>query len=352
MQNTPITRYKNNPIITVNDVTPTHENMHVAGIFNCGGVYVEGKTFLLCRTAETIDSPSENILAVPVIDPNGDITSITFDKSDTTLDFSDSRVIKEKDTGKVLALTTLSTLRLATSEDGINFSIGKKPCIALSPVLEEWGMEDPRVTLLEGKFYVTYSSVSPHGVGVSMSHTQDFMHYECIGMILPPPNKDAVLFPEKINGKFFMLHRPSLEGTIGNSNVWIADSTNLEQWGNHQPLFGCETGNSWEGLKIGAGAPPIKTPHGWLVLYHGVNVHQHYSMGAVFLDLKDPSIVLSRSAEAILKPEMDYETSGFFAHTVFPCTAFLNGTDVVIYYGAADNSICRADIPLKTFLEM
>lgn len=183
-----------------------------------------------------------------------------------------------------------------------------------------------------------------------MSFTSDFTSFERMGMILPPPNKDTVLFPEKIKGKYYVLHRPSLEGgAIGNSNVWIADSTDLLHWGNHRPLFGCETGNAWESQKIGAGAPPLRIPQGWLVLYHGVDAKSRYSMGAVILDHDDPSIILSRSAQPIMEPEMEYETSGFFSNTVFPCAAFLEGDDVVIYYGAADNSICRVDIPIKTF---
>lgn len=352
MHNKTIHRCKKNPVITINDVTPTEENLHVVGVFNCGGVQIEGKTYLICRTAEMLKAPSEGILAVPVIDQNKQLSSLIFDLSDSSLDFFDNRVIIENKTKKVVALTSLSSFRLAISEDGIHFTIGKKPFIPFNPFLEEWGMEDPRVTLLEKKFYITYSSVSRHGVGVSMTSSNDFINFEKMGMILPPPNKDTVLFPEKINEKYYILHRPSLEGgAIGNSNVWISDSTDLVHWGNHIPLFGCETGNEWENKKIGAGAPPIRIPQGWLVLYHGVDAQDRYSMGAVILDHDDPSIILSRSTHPILEPEMNYEISGFFAHTVFPCTAFLNGNNVVIYYGAADNSICRVDIPLITFLE-
>lgn len=352
MQNTTIRRCKENPIITIDDVTPTHENLHVVGIFNCGGVHFKGKTHLICRTAEMFKAPSEGTIAVPIINQEGELSSLTFDRSDPGLDFSDARVVIDKRTRNVVALTSLSSFRLATSEDGVHFTIGDKPLIALDPFLEEWGMEDPRVTPLEGKFYITYSSVSRHGVGVSLTCSHDLTSFEPMGLILPPPNKDTVLFPEKIKGKYYLLHRPSLEGgAIGNANVWIADSPDLVHWGNHRPLFGCETGNEWESQKIGAGPPPLRIPQGWLVLYHGVDAQHRYSMGAVILDHDDPSIILSRSTQPIMEPEMAYEVSGFFSNTVFPCVAFLCGDDVVIYYGAADNSICRVDIPIKTFGE-
>ena len=351
MYNKTIRRCRENPVINIKEVTPTMPNMHVVGIFNCGGIRLNGKTHLVCRTAETLDSPLQGILAVPYIGPDGELVSMTFKMDDPSLDFSDNRMVKNKKTGKVIALTSLSSFRLASSENGIHFTIGEKPCMVPDPLLEEWGMEDPRVTSLEGRFYLTYSSVSRHGVGVSLSATMDFELFERLGMILPPPNKDAVLFPEKINGKYYLLHRPSLEGTIGDSDIWIADSTDLLHWGNHNLLCECNTGNKWESRKIGAGAPPIRVPQGWLVLYHGVDEQQRYSMGALLLDKDDPSIILSRSNTPILTPEEPYERSGFFAETVFPCTAFLEKSDVVIYYGAADNSICRVDIPLKTILE-
>lgn len=350
MQKNSIRRCRENPVISINDVAPTTKKMQVIGIFNCGGAQLYGKTYLLCRIAEILKSPREGVLTVPIFDQHGQPSSITFDLSDPKFDFSDNRVVVERKTGKVVALTSFSTFRLAVSDDGVHFIIGETPCMPLNPIIEEWGMEDPRVTPIEDKFYITYSSVSRHGVGVSLSSSNDFKRFEPMGMILPPANKDAVLFPEKINGKYYLLHRPSLEGGgIGNSNVWIADSSDLLHWGNHKPLFDCETGNEWESQKIGAGAPPIRIAKGWLVLYHGVDIQQRYSMGAIILDHDDPSIILTRSAHPILEPEMEYETSGFYSNTVFPCTAFLNGSDVVIYYGAADKSICRVDIPLETF---
>ncbi|WP_320129720.1 glycoside hydrolase family 130 protein [uncultured Sphaerochaeta sp.] len=351
MYNKTIRRCRENPVITIDEVTPTTPNMQVVGIFNCGGTRLNGKTYLVCRTAEILDSPLPDNLTVPYIGPEGKLASQSFKLNNPELDFSDNRIVKNKMNGKVIALTSLSSFRLAVSEDGVHFSIGEKPCMMPNPLLEEWGMEDPRVTSLEDCLYLTYSSVSSHGVGVSLASTKDFQVFERMGMILPPPNKDAVLFPEKINGRYYLLHRPSLEGTIGDSDIWIADSPDLLHWGNHTPLCGCETGNEWESRKIGAGAPPLRVPQGWLVLYHGVDAQQRYSMGALLLDKDDPSIVLSRTSQPILTPEETYERSGFFAETVFPCTAFLEGPDVVIYYGAADNSVCRVDIPLETILE-
>ena len=350
MHNSSIRRCGANPVITAAAVCPTNRQMRVVGIFNCGGAYLNGKIYLVCRIAEMFDPVSENTLVVPCMGRDGSLTSETFELSDSRYDFSDKRVIVERRTKKTVALTSLSTFRLAVSDDGIHFTVSPAPCFLPDPVSEAWGTEDPRVTGLEGRFYLTYSSVSRDGVGVSLCVTDDFSVFTRIGMILPPANKDAVLFPEKIGGNYYLLHRPTMDCGIGDSDIWIADSPDLVHWGNHRHLCGCHTGNVWEEQKIGAGAPPVLTDRGWLVLYHGVDMHDRYSIGALLLDRDNPSTILWRTEHPVMEPEMPYEKSGFFSQTVFPCTALKAGRDIVIYYGAADNSICRVDIPLEELL--
>ncbi|MCI1209808.1 MAG: glycoside hydrolase family 130 protein [Treponema sp.] len=348
--NTIIHRCRENPVLTTGDIIPSQDDMKVIGVFNCGGARFQGKTYLICRVAETMEPHDSRKFVVPVIGKNGHFAAETLDRTDTRFDFSDGRIVVEKKTGKTIALTSFSSLRLAVSEDGIHFSIARKSCFPPDPVSEEWGMEDPRVTKLEDKFYITYSSVSRNGVGVSLAETKDFITFRRLGMILPPTNKDTVLFPRKINGKYYLLHRPSMEGGIGDSDIWIAESIDLLHWGNHRHLCGCRTGNPWEAKKIGAGTPPVLTDKGWLLLYHGVDANERYSTGALLLDKNNPSTIVSRTVHPILEPEMSYEKSGFFSETVFPCTALEENRTLVIYYGAADNSVCRADIPLEVLL--
>jgi len=344
MQTNHIQRYANNPVISVNNVRPTQDNMEVVGIFNCGGVFFNDRTYLICRIAEVIKSNDEKILSVPVMTDNG-FKVVSYNKYDETLNLSDPRTIKNRD-GKVLNLTSFSSLRLAVSDDGYKFNVESKPCIEPDSTTESWGMEDPRIAEIEGKFYITYSSVSENGVGVSLAVTEDFINYRSLGMILAPTNKDTVLFPERIDDKYYMLHRPSPHDNLGNSEIWIADSPDLTHWGNHKHLVSCGEKDTWDYLKIGAGSTPIHIDEGWLVFYHGVDKTERYSMGYLILDYKDPTKILYRTKKPFMEPIMDYERSGFFSETVFPCTAIPFGNTITMYYGAADSNICRVDIKM------
>ena len=348
MQTDYIHRYANNPIISVKNVKPTNSNMEVVGIFNCGGTFYNGKTYLICRIAEIIKSQDKNTLLVPVIDKDGFLT-IKYDKKDPNLDLSDPRTVKDK-TGRILNLSSFSSFRLAISEDGYNFIVADKPCFEPDSTKENWGMEDPRIAKIEGKYYITYSSVSENGIGVSLVVTENFKTFKSLGMILPPTNKDTVLFPERINNKYYMLHRPSPFDQLGNSDIWLANSNDLIHWGNHKHLIGSKGRKSWESTKIGAGSTPLRVPEGWLVFYHGVDETERYSIGYLLLDYNDPSKILYRNKEPIMEPIMDYEKSGFFSETVFPCTAILFGNTITMYYGAADKNISRVDIQLDKLL--
>lgn len=348
MQNDNLSRYLNNPVISIKNVKPTNNNMEVVGIFNCGGVFFNDKTYLICRIAEVVISQDSETLLVPTMTKDGFLTT-RYNKKDPNFDLSDSRSVKDK-FGNILNLTSFSSLRLAISEDGFHFNVDDKPCIEPDPIKESWGMEDPRIVKIGEKIYISYSSVSKNGVGVSLIVTENFITYESLGMILPPTNKDTVLFPERINNKYYMLHRPSPFDKLGASDIWLSDSTDLSHWGNHKHLCGCLEGEAWELNKIGAGSPPIHIPEGWLVFYHGVDRNERYSMGYLLLEYENPSNILYRSKEPIMEPIMEYEKSGFFSETIFPCTAILSDDKIIIYYGAADCNICRVDIRLDELL--
>jgi predicted GH43/DUF377 family glycosyl hydrolase len=350
MQNNHIQRYAKNPIISISDVKPTKDNMEVVGVFNCGGVLYSGKIYLLCRVSEIIKPKSKDIISIPIMTNKG-LTEISYNKNDINLNFSDSRSIRD-DNNKILNLTSFSSLRLAISNDGYNFQIDEKPCISIDPITENWGIEDPRIAKIDNTFYITYSSVSQNGVGVSLATTKDFKKFNKLGMILPPTNKDTVIFPEKINNKFYLLHRPSPFDNLGNSDIWLAESNDLLHWGNHKHLCGSKEGNVWEALKIGAGSTPIKIDEGWLVFYHGVDKNERYCMGYLLLDKNNPSKILFRTKNPIMEPTMNYEKSGFFSETIFPCATIPTMNKIIMYYGAADNSICRADIEINKLREL
>ena len=213
--------------------------------------------------------------------------------------------------------------------------------------LERLGVEDPRITRIDGTYYITYTGVSlypcseirpspfksvPWRCRVGLLSTKDFQTYEKRGCILPDmDNKDVVLFPEKIKGKYVMLHRTF-------PNIWIAYSENLKDWHDHKPLMRVQP-SSWDCDRIGAGAPPMKTEYGWLNFYHGVDHKRNYMLGILLLDLEDPSKVIGRSAEPVLRPEEDYEKNGLVPNVVFTCGAVDLDGHYFVYYGGADKVI-------------
>lgn len=346
-----VTRCKNNPLLTPGDIKPSREDLQVDGVFNCGVTKYDGEIILLCRVAESVKCDSSEVKLPVVVEKDGkeQIEIITIRKKEhPELDFSDSRTVKKN--GKPVYLTSLSHLRIARSEDGIHFNIEEKPFIFPNAEEECWGMEDPRITKIEDSYYITYTSITPCGTSVSLIVTKDFKAFERKGIIFAPENKDVTIFPEKINGSYMAFNRPVPCG-IGNPDIWIAQSPDLIHWGKQKHFCGVSEERSWENGRIGGGAVPFKTDKGWVKIYHGADKNDRYCLGALLLDLKNPAKILAKTKEPILQPEEYYERYGFFHNVVFTCGCILEDGNVMIYYGAADDKICRADIKLSDLLE-
>jgi len=346
-----VTRYDNNPIITPADVAPYHEGFEVIGAFNAGVATYNGETLLLLRVAERPISDHPDIVKAPVYNPDaGALDIVELRRDDDRYDFSDPRVIRDVRQSVGFAyLTSLSYIRIARSADGRRFTIDDEPFVYPSNRLETFGIEDPRVTQIGDTYYIYFSAVSPVGIGESMVSTKDFKTYEHHGMIFGPDNKDVLIFPERINGKYYALHRPTTKST-GQPEMWIAESDNLLYWGNHKHLLGLRPG-LWDGGRIGGGAVPFRTERGWLELYHGATPDHRYCMGAALLDADDPTKVIARSAGPILEPEAEYEKNGFFGGVVFSCGVVVEGDVVRMYYGAADTSMACAELSLREILD-
>lgn len=240
-----------------------------------------------------------------------------------------------------------SVFALARSDDGYHFQVEPEPVMA--PCMEDncfkeyekKGIEDPRITKIDGVYYIMYVAFSVYGPLLALAKTTDFKNFERIALISEPENKDAVLFPEKINGKYVRLDRP-IAGGIG--NIWISYSDDLIAWGGARCVMRVRD-DHWDSWRIGASSQPIKIEWGWLVIYHGVKQASSgpiYRLGAVVLDKKDPSKVICRSAIPILSPKEYYERVGDVNNVVFSCGAILedDGIELKIYYGASDTSIC------------
>jgi predicted GH43/DUF377 family glycosyl hydrolase len=341
-----VTRFKENPIISTDDIMPSADGMKVECVLNPGAFRFQDKTWLLLRVAERPEQ-EEDTVSFPVIEDDGSISILKFSKSDPDLDLSDKRMVTYK--GKMY-LSTLSHLRLMCSDDGRTFYEPKDfpTKIFGEGSLETFGIEDSRVSFFEDEYHLTFTQVSENGVGVGLKTTNDWRAFKKVGMIIPPHNKDCALFEEKINDKYFCLHRPSGIG-IGGNFIWTASSPDLKHWGDHRCIMKTRS-DMWDCARIGAGAAPIKTTKGWLEIYHGADFNHRYCLGAVLLDLKDPSKVLARSIEPLLEPTEPYELNGFFGNVVFTNGHVVEGDKITLYYGASDEVICGATLSIKKIL--
>ncbi len=238
------------------------------------------------------------------------------------------------------------------SADGMNWTIQPEPVRWKCKDKEIDRMVyayDPRVTPLEGRYYITWCH-GYHGPCIGMGVTDDFENFELLDIVLPPYNRNAVLFPRRIRGEYVMLHRPSDNGHTPFGDIFLSYSKDLIYWGKHRFVMG--TASGWQSTKIGAGPVPIETPEGWVLIYHGVLTSCNgfvYSMGAAILDLEEPWKVLHRTRRYILAPTEIYECVGDVPNVAFPCAAIHDpATDELrVFYGGADTCVCLATTTLS-----
>lgn len=254
--------------------------------------------------------------------------------------------------------TGLSHLCAARSANGVDgWVIDAEPTLKGDPENypeELWGVEDPRITWVPemNKYAVVYTAYSMDGPGVALALTEDFKTFERFGVIMSPEDKDAALLPCRIGDYWALIHRPV---NIPEANMWISYSSDLRHWGSHKMILEARKGGWWDANKIGLSPPPIETPDGWLMLYHGVKHNAAgslYRMGLALFDLKTPERCLKRSSEWIFGPTETYEQLGDVGYAVFPCgyTIQPDGDTLRIYYGAADTTICMATGSIKELL--
>ena len=233
----------------------------------------------------------------------------------------------------------VSRLGFAVSTDGVHFARLDRPVIVPGAPTEVRGVEDPRLTFLDGRWYMVYTAWSAGNIEVAMASTTNFFTWERHGTVIPgPDNKDAALFPGKVGGRYAMFHRipPSM---------WLAFSDDLTGgvWGDYAEIMRPRPGN-WDGWKLGAGGPPLRTDHGWLVIYHGVAQPKRYCLGVALLDLEDPRRVVNWPAAAILEPEEPWERHGDVDNVVFTCGTSERDGRYYVYYGGADRVIGVATV--------
>jgi predicted GH43/DUF377 family glycosyl hydrolase len=248
---------------------------------------------------------------------------------------------------RVEDLRGISSLLVARSTDGVGgWRLDDKPLLSPDPAHPEeiWGCEDPRLVFLpeRDEWAITYTAYSNRGPLVSLAVTKDFREVRRLGPVMAPDDKDAALFPRRFDGRWIMIHRPS--PLLGPAHIWISYSPDLRHWGDHSVLLEAREGAWWDAVKIGLGPPPLETPDGWLIMYHGAHTTASgpiYRVGLALLDLEHPEVVLRRSAEWVLAPVTAYESVGDVDKVIFPNGWVLDAaTDrLLLYYGAGDSVV-------------
>lgn len=297
-------RYKDNPILK-----PSMWPYRVNSVFNAGATVVDNKILLLARVED---------------------------------------------------MRGFSHLCRAVSTDGItNWDIDNTPTLFPDEEKypeEHYGIEDPRIIKLENdpRYAICYTSFSKSGPLVSLATTEDFKTFQRYGVIMPPDDKDASLFPRKFNDKWLLIHRPSPAADFIGAHIWLSESPDLIHWGASAILLPARKGSWWDAHKVGLGPPPIETPEGWLIIYHGVRSTVSgalYRIGLALLDLDNPRRIIKRCDEWIFGPSELYERLGDVGDVAFPCGVVIRGDDVLMYYGAADTTIGVAIASLKETMD-
>lgn len=252
-----------------------------------------------------------------------------------------------------------SHLCAARSTNGVDgWKIDPQPTLMPDPLHypeEIWGIEDPRITYVPelSQYIIVYTAFTRDGPGVALATTEDFKVFKRLGVIMPPEDKDATLLPHRIDGRWALIHRPV---SSPRAHMWVSFSTDLTHWGGHKLMMEARRGGWWDANKIGLSPPPIETPKGWLVMYHGVRqtaAGAIYRLGLALFDLNAPETCLKRGSQWIFGPEQPYELHGDVGNVVFPCgyTILPDGDTVHFYYGAADTSIGLATGSISALLE-
>lgn len=268
-------------------------------------------------------------------------------------------------------------LGFAESPDGITWSVRPTPFLSADRAREAGGafyanrgaevvhrIYDPRITVVDGRPYVCFAMDTLHGVRSGVATTSDFESFDILSLSAPE-NRNTVLFPERVDGEFVRLERPFPVYSRPEAeafDVWIARSADLLRWGDHDLVLGVED-VPFSNRKIGPGAPPLRTPKGWLTTFHAVDYDEsrgkngweatwkkRYTIGLMLLDLEDPRRVKGLARTPLMAPQADYERSGFRGDVLFPGGMIAEGEEVRIYYGAADTVECVASADLADLL--
>jgi predicted GH43/DUF377 family glycosyl hydrolase len=327
------------------DLTPRRDDLRVIGVFNPGSVRLDdGRIVLMVRVAESPTESRDGHHALPRWSADGELVVEQLPHDQDTLG-DPRKVVRAAD--QLMHLKFVSHVRTYLLDEGGRQIVEELEPLTCAGPYETFGVEDPRITRIDGTYYITYVSVSEHGAATSLATTTDFRTYDRRGVIFCPENKDVMLLPGKVDGQFVTLHRPNTFQRFCKPEMWLATSADAIHWGGHRHVWSGQY--AWDSDRIGAGAPPLWIDEagrrGWLELYHGSRRATKpgevgaYTAGLLLLDADDPATVRAHTPEPIMAAQEPWEREGFVPDVVFPTGVVEDGDDWLVYYGAADTHV-------------
>ncbi|MBU2639896.1 MAG: hypothetical protein KKG75_04300, partial [Nanoarchaeota archaeon] len=303
------------------DFKPSHKNLEVIGAFNPGALRLKnGDIMLYVRVAERLKKFRGRKYVYSPISVSNNKYKLRIDRFRLKeVDHGDKKGFYFKD--RTLRLTYISHFRrVLLDKDGFEVKkIEQKPGFFGTPFDGELGIEDARITKIEGKYIMTYVALSKfNSISSSYAVSHDGYNWHKRGIIFRHQNKDCVLFPKKINNRYVAFNRPEGNFEFSLPHMWISFSKDLEHWGDDYSILVSKKG--WDANRVGPGCPPILTKRGWLELYHGVHPELGYCMGAALFEKNNPQKLIARSYPDVplLSPKEDYEKEGYMKNVLFP----------------------------------
>lgn len=332
-------------LLSPGDFPPSRDDLKVIGAFNPGAARLpDGRIVLMVRVAESPVEQRDGHHALPSWTPDGEL-QIEYLPEDQDILIDPRKVVRAAD--QLMQLKFVSYIRTFVLNAAGTAIDGELAPLTCRGETETFGVEDPRVTLVDGVYYITYVSVSEHGAATSLATTTDFQTYERHGVIFCPENKDVMLLPKKIDDQFVALHRPNTFQRFCKPEMWLATSNDAKHWGGHRFVWSGQY--EWDNDRIGAGVPPIWIDRhgvrGWLELYHSSRRATKkgevgaYKAGLLLLDPDDPAKVIGHTPDPIMGASEDWEMTGFVPNVVFPTGVVEDGDRWLVDYDAADTHV-------------
>ncbi len=346
---------KESLLLSPSDFKPTSKKFEVIGVFNPAALRLKnGKIVLYVRVAEKLINWKKGKYVYSPRSVSNSSYKIKLDK------FKESKV-KNLSKGDfyfkdgTLRLKFISHFRrVFLDRNGFDIKhIEQKPCFYGVKNDGELGVEDPRVTKIGNNYIMTYVSLSRFdNISSSYALSKDGLHWHRRGIIFRHQNKDVVLFPEKVNGRYVAFNRPEGNFNFSSTHMWISYSKDLEHWGDDKSILLSD--NCWDASRVGAGCPPIKTKKGWLEIYHGVHPKYGYCIGGALFDKKNPNRLIARGScnEPLLYPRNSYEKKGWMPNVIFPTGIIEEDGKILLYLGGADKFVIVKEIKIDEILKL